>query len=120
MKALLSVLVEVVQNKTTCFHPRSKSESAVDRFFLASQPWVVRQLLVRSYVSTSPFKMFHDKVSDHAIVKLVVSHVMRRRSAEQAIPSWVTKSSLYKSLLRNAIQSVGHELSSLPPLTRLP
>ena len=69
--------------------------------------------MTRSYVSMHPFSLYQDRVSDHAPLLLSISSVASQPSRHQSIPSWVTRSSLFKQSMQRVIAS-RPELSSLP------
>ena len=103
LKRFLGSLVGIVQNRPTCFHSPSKTESTIDRFFVFSPSWIMRQLHARSFVSSHPSKLYLDHVSDHSPVMLVLSPVGVQQKQHRSIPSWITKSPLFKKSIKDGL-----------------
>eukprot|EP00973_Karenia_brevis_P016903 2317633-Karenia_brevis.AAC.1 len=75
--------------------------------------------MVRSYTTASPYQLFVEGASDHAILKMDISRVACVRQAEQPLPSWLTASPEFQRLLSKAINSC-QGMATLPACVQLP
>eukprot|EP00973_Karenia_brevis_P034184 4714422-Karenia_brevis.AAC.1 len=58
LSTLLSSLIEIVQPHNTSYHPRTKTEAAIDRWFVGGPAWTLRGVHTKSHVGRLPFDMY--------------------------------------------------------------
>eukprot|EP00973_Karenia_brevis_P015232 2083071-Karenia_brevis.AAC.1 len=107
----LSGLTEIVQPHPTSYHPGTKSEATIDRWFVGAPAWMLRNMAMRSHVLSRPYDVFSRGISDHSIVHMCLHPVALKPKHMQKNPHWVAKSDVFRGFMRSssrALQNCGN------------
>ena len=110
----LDILTEIQQPYETHFHSSSETLGRLDRFYVASPPWLILQLGLRGKLLRDPHWCHQQGLSDHGPVAIEMTIKPQLPADQRPIPRFVIDHPRFPAILDKLVNAASIDQLSVP------